>query len=287
MLPDFTKKAVAFLERQSKDKPFFLYFPLASPHTPVVPNKAFLGKSKAGIYGDFVVETDWAIGEVVKTLKNKGLYDNTLIIVTSDNGSSPHGYPIPLEKKHNHLTSHIYKGRKSHTYEGGHRVAFLATWPARVKAGTTCDAKVCLTDLLATSAQIVDASYPDTAGEDSVSFLPALDGKTEGLRTSVVHHSLNGTFCLRDENWKIIFGKGAGGFGQIKEKAFNDPIQLFDMKADVRETKNVAADHPEVVERLKKVMAEQVSKGRSTPGKPQKNDGPAWWKQLAPFMDKP
>jgi len=288
VLPDFTKQAVGFIDRQSKDKPFFLYFPLASPHTPVAPNKAFLGKSKAGLYGDFVIETDWAVGQVTAALKKKGVYENTLIIVTSDNGSSPHGFPIGEEKQYDHLTSHLYKGRKSHTYEGGHRVAFIAAWPNRIKAGTVSTQVVCLTDLLATCADVLGQKIPQTAGEDSVSFLPALDGKqrSKSLRDSVVHHSLNGTFCLRHENWKIIFGKGHGGFSSIKQSVSRKPIQLYDMKSDVGETKNVASSHPEVVEQLRAMMAGYVTHGRSTPGTAQSNDGPKHWSQLKSIIKK-
>ena len=288
VLPDLTKKAVAFLEKQSKDKPFFLYFPTPSPHTPVAPNDRFKGKSKAGIYGDFVIETDWAFGQLVETLKKKGLYENTLFIVTSDNGSSPHGYPIGLEKEHRHSTSLIYKGRKSHTYEGGHRVNFTATWPKVIKPGSISAQPVCHVDLMRTCADILGKTLPETAAEDSVSFLPVLKGGAidPSLREGIVHHSLNGTFCLRVGKWKAIFGKGQGGFGQIKEPVPKDPIQLYDLEADVRETTNVVGDHPDVMKRLGKLMAKYVTDGRSTPGARQKNEGAAHWKQLTPFLPK-
>ena len=272
VLPDFTKKAVAFIEQQSKETPFFLYVPYASPHTPVAPNDAFLGKSEAGIYGDFVIESDWGVGEIVAALKRKEVFDNTLVIVTSDNGSSSAGYPIQEEIKHKHNTSLGYKGRKSHTYEGGHRVPFIAHWPKGIAKPGKSDAIICTTDLFATAADMINTEIPAAAAGDSVSFLPALKGKTEGLRNSVVHHSLDGTFCLRRDNWKIIFGRGQGGFKQIKEPVSKDWIQLYDLEKDRGETTNVAADHPEVVDSLRTAMAEIVADGRSTEGAPQTND---------------
>lgn len=289
VLPEMTRRALAWLDKQSADTPFFLYFPLPAPHTPVVPIEKFRGKSKAGEYGDFVVQCDWVVGQVIETLKQRGVANNTLLIVTSDNGSSPHGFPIKEEIQYQHATSHIYKGRKSHTYEGGHRVAFIASWPARMKAGSVCDEPICHTDLLATCAEIVGEKLPDGAGEDSVSILPLLEGrKLDGpLREAVVHHSLNGTFCIRQGEWKLIHGPGHGGFTSIKEPFSKDSIQLYHVAGDVRETKNVAEEHPEVVNRLRKLLASYIERGRSTPGHPQSNDGPAYWKQLEGIVARP
>ena len=149
VLPRLCEEAVAYIDGKavaSPRKPFFLYFPLPAPHTPVLPNKPFLGKSKAGIYGDFVVEVDWVVGQVMEALDRNRLAANTLIIVTSDNGST---MTIRREfQEYDHATNYHFRGQKSDAWDGGHRIPFIARWPGKVKPGTTCEDTICLTDLL-------------------------------------------------------------------------------------------------------------------------------------------
>jgi hypothetical protein len=180
VLPDLTKKSVDYIRGRAAaakaGQPFFLYLPLASPHTPIVPTKEWQGKSGLGSYGDFVLQTDWSIGEVLRALDEQGLAANTLVIVTSDNGCSPQaGFPELLAKGHN--PNFVLRGHKADVYEGGHRVPFLVRWPGHAAAGTPSPQTICLTDFMRTAAEIVGASLPDNAAEDSVSFLPALLGR--------------------------------------------------------------------------------------------------------------
>jgi arylsulfatase A-like enzyme len=267
VLPILTQKAVNFIEQQDKKTPFFLYFPMNSPHTPIVPTAQFRGKSGAGIYGDFVLETDWSIGELVAALKRKGLYKNTIIVVTSDNGTSPHSFPIDRELKYHHNTSNNFKGRKSHSYEGGHRVPFIVTWPAAIKAGTTSDEVVCSTDFFATLAELMHHKLKKTEGVDSYSILPVLLGKklNDPLREATVHHSLSGMFSIRKGKWKYIDGKGHGGFGGrlIKEEFSTEPQQLYNMETDPYETKNIYKQHPEIVAELKALLEKYKAQGYS------------------------
>ncbi len=265
VMPDITQKAVEYIQNQETGKPFFLYFPWAAPHTPVVPNDEFIGKSRAGEYGDFVVECDATVRRVVEALKENGFYENTIIILASDNGSSPHGFPIEQEIEFGHNTSNGFKGRKSHSYEGGHRVSFIVTWPGKAKAGSVSDEVICTTDLYATLADLLGHKLSDNEAHDSYSFLPVLLNKTveKPLREATIHHSLNGHFSIRKGNWKYIDAKGHGGFAQIKEEVPQDSVQLYNMENDPAETTNVFGENPEVVQELKTLLEKYKEQGYS------------------------
>ncbi|NQZ57046.1 MAG: arylsulfatase, partial [Lentisphaeraceae bacterium] len=196
--PNFVKRACHYIEKQSDDKPFFLYLSLPSPHTPILPTKAFHGKSKLNEYGDFVMQIDSHVGQVIETLKKQGLYKNTLFIFTADNGTSPRA-DIPELMAKGHDPSGALRGRKADIFEGGHRVPYIVSWPkGGVKPGSVCDAAVCLTDLIATCAEIVGTQLSAAAGVDSVSNLPLLRGQTRlQKREAIVHHSINGSFAIR------------------------------------------------------------------------------------------
>lgn len=274
VLPTLTRKAVEFIDRHAS-RPFFLYLPLNSPHTPIVPSAAWQGKSGLGPYGDFVMETDWALGEVLQALDRNGLAENTLVVFTSDNGCSPAAGVRDLEAR-GHFPSHVFRGYKADIWDGGHRVPFITRWPAVVKPGGTCGRLVGLTDLLATVADLLGEKLPDDAGEDSVSLRPLLRGQDRAVRETVIHHSIQGRFAIRDERWKLILGPGSGGWASPRDpEALRQglpPIQLYDMAADPGEKINVHDKHPEVVERLIKILEKHVTDGRSTPGAPQAND---------------
>ncbi len=276
VLPKLTEKAVEYIGRQTGEKPFFLYLPLTSPHTPIVPAKEWQGKSGLGDYADFVTETDWTLGQVLAAVAKNGLSENTLIIFTSDNGCSPAANPAALEKK-GHFPSAGFRGYKADIFDGGHRIPFVVRWPARVKAGTTSDQVVCLTDLMATCAEITGAKLPDSAGEDSVSLLQVLTGTALApVRGSVIHHSINGSFAIRQGQWKLELCAGSGGWSAPKpggkEEKRLPPVQLYDLTRDPGEKNNVQAENPDVVKRLTALLEKQVADGRSTPGAPQKND---------------
>ena len=309
VLPTLVEKTTAYIKKQAKSKkPFFIYMPLNSPHTPIAPSPAFKGKSHFGIYADFVMETDWAIGEVIKTVDALGLGDNTLIIVTADNGCSPAaaraqkkekniaflmGEKNPTIDPNKHYPSIGFRGHKADIYEGGHRVPFIVRWNKKVKAGSVCEQTICLVDFFATTAEILKTSYPDSVAEDSVSFLPYLLGKTkQPLRKATVHHSINGSFAIRQGHWKLSFCPGSGGWSKPrpprkgkKIPEFKQWIQLYDLSKDIAETTNVAEAHPEVVKQLTALAEQYIKEGRSTPGTPQKNTGktfmyPRWLQKI-------
>ncbi len=293
VLPTLTKKAVEVIHKHAAAKePFFLYLPLNSPHAPILPSAEWQGKSGINLYADFVMETDDAIGQVMKALQDNGLSENTVVIFTSDNGCSPTA-DFKTLAEHGHNPSYIFRGMKADIFDGGHRVPFIVQWPAVIKPGTKCDQTLCLLDFMATAEDILGQKLPDSAAEDSVSFLPYLKSATEKpLREAIVHHSINGSFSIRQGNWKLELCRDSGGWSdpkpvnpKAKAKAVLEAaaalpaVQLYDLSTDIGEQKNVQAEHPEIVTRLTKLLQKYVAEGRSTPGAPQKNTvEPNLWK---------
>lgn len=277
VLPTFTRKAVEFVQQQSAGTPFFLYLPLNAPHTPIVPTPEWMGKSGLNPYADFVMETDACIGQVLDALEQKGLTRDTLLIVTSDNGCSPQAKFEELQAK-GHFSSGPLRGHKADIYDGGHRIPFLAQWPAKIAPGTRSNQLTCLTDLLATCAEIVGAKLPPNAGEDSVSILPALLGTAkEPLREAVIHHSINGSFAIRQGEWKLELCGDSGGWSQPRPgtpAAKNlPPTQLYKIGGgDIAETDNLADRERATAERLEKLLTKYIADGRSAPGPAQAND---------------
>ncbi len=273
VLPTLTRKAVEFIDQRAKaEKPFFIYLPLPSPHTPIVPTKDWQGKSGLNPYADFVMQTDFSVGQVMDALEKSGIANNTLVIFTSDNGCSPSAKVGELESKE-HFPSELRRGYKADLWDGGHRVPFIARWPGKIKAASRTDQITCLTDLMATSAEIVGAKLPENAGEDSVSILPALLGEAAApLREAIVHHSIRGNFAIRQGQWKLEFCKDSGGWS--KGTSADEPGQLYDMSKDVGEQTNAYDQHPEIVSQMTKLLEKYVADGRSTPGPSLKNDAP-------------
>jgi arylsulfatase A-like enzyme len=281
MLPNLTESAEDFIAAQKgKDRPFFLYLPWNSPHSPVVPTKEWQGKSGINAHADFVMQTDDSFDRVMKALKKHGFADNTLVICSADNGTSPSTSGLNVLKEHDHDPSAGFKGMKSDIWEGGHRVPFIISWPGVVEAGRTSNKLVCLTDLMATFAEMVNYTLPEDQGVDSFSFLPMLRGESDHARQDVIHHSISGQFSIRNNEWKLIHGPGSGGWGSpktaealksAKEKGVT-PFQLYNMIEDKYETKNVHTQHSEVADSLLKLSQKQIANGRSTPGKHLKND---------------
>jgi arylsulfatase A-like enzyme len=276
VLPTVTRKAVEYIHAQSKaGKPFFLYLPLNSPHTPILPAKEWQGKSGISPYGDFVMQTDWTVGQILDAIDKEGISGNTLVILTSDNGCSK-AANIPELQSKGHFPSAWFRGSKSDLWDGGHRIPFIVRWPATVAAGSTCNQLVCLTDLMATCADLVGTKLPDNAGEDSFSFLQALKGKPiPSSRAGVIHHSINGYFSYRQGKWKLLLSKGSGGWSSPTEKEFKDgsaEAQLYDMEKDPGETNNLYKTQPEIVAQLLEQLESDVQRGRSTAGPDQKND---------------
>jgi arylsulfatase A len=260
-----------------------LYVPWSSPHSPVVPSAAWQGKSGLNPHADFVMQTDDSYGQIIEALRHNGLLDNTLVICSSDNGTS-----APTSKKDNletmgHFPSGDLRGSKADIWDGGHRVPFFALWPKVIKAGSSSDELVCLADVMATVAEIVGFKLPPNAAEDSMSFLPALEGRDNHARTSVIHHSVSGYFAIRQDNYKLIMCPGSGGWTKPKptaalwktQEADGKPtVQLYDMTQDLGEQTNLAASMPEKVKHLQALLQKQVDQGRTTPGPQQANDAP-------------
>jgi arylsulfatase A len=278
VMPRFAGEAVRYIERRAKDnakQPFFLYAPLSSPHLPLVPNQEFRGRSQAGEYGDFVVETDAFVGAILAALDRTGVAENTLVIFTSDNGGLYHWWePKETDDKKNyrlgkrakyvkdfgHQGNAHLRGTKADIWEGGHRVPFLVRWPGKTPAGATNSSLIELTDLLATCAGIVDAKLPAGAGEDSRNILPLLLGQTPSkpVRDYAVHHSLWGVSAIRQGPWKLIPHRGSGGFTFPRTidvaKVGGPEGQLYHLANDPSETQNLWEQKPKVVQRLGRLL---------------------------------
>ena len=273
VLPTITKKAVQFIEehtKQSPENPFFLYFPLTAPHQPWVPVDFVKGRSRAGVYGDFVFQVDWTVGQVLDTLDKLKLTDNTLIIVTSDNGSH---WKKDFIKEYSHRANYHFRGMKADIWDGGHRIPFIARWPApmaqgKIKPGASSDETICLSDLMATCAAIVGEELPDNAGEDSYNILPALLGKKldKPIREATVHHSSRGMFSIRQGKWKLVLGRGSGGFSEpkhIEPKPGEPKGQLYNLQEDIAEENNLWIGRPDVVQRLTELLEKYKKQGHS------------------------
>ena len=283
-----SKEAVAFVDRH-KDEPFFLFYPTTNIHFPITPNSRFAGKTRAGAYGEFVVEFDWAVGELLDALDRHGIADKTMVIVTSDNGGRPPGKTKDLEDFGDHRCNGPWRGAKRMIHEGGHRVPLIVRWPGQTPAGVVSRKPVCLTDFFATFAGLLDQPLAGDAGEDSDDISALLKGKPdEALKDrAIIHHSVAGQFAIRKGDWKLIEGSGDGDYprnekGKMDVKTWHperDPktgewlpldyfqlewdgkFQLYKLADDPGEQNNLAAKHPEKVEALRKEL-DEIREGR-------------------------
>ena len=281
-----TRKAVQFIER-SKDHPFFLYFTPDNVHSPYTPNQRFHGTSACGVYCDFIRELDWSVGEVLSALERSGVADNTLVIVTSDNGGL---YSRPAYDLGHRVNADLL-GQKTDAWEGGHRVPFVARWPKKIKEGSRSDELICLVDLMATMASVVGVNLPREAAPDSFNVLPALLGDTshKPVRSgAVILASYSGMLAVREGDWILILGRGSGGstteyfkhYGMrleelnrkttgwaVKGMGEPDPSlppgQLYNLAKDRSQVENLYKDHPEIVKRLTNVLVDYRARGRS------------------------
>lgn len=275
-LPKLADKAVQYLVScKGNSKPFFLYFPLTAPHTPIVPTVEYRGRTIT-TYTDFVLMIDDIVGKLIKTLKDNGLYDNTLIVFTSDNGCSPAADYEHL-KQLGHNPSYIYRGTKADLFDGGHRIPLIISWGNRY-SGICDNSLVCLTDLMATFADLTGYQLQNGEAEDSFSMMPLLLGRKGYGRKSVVHHSIDGSFSIRKGEWKLLLSPSSGGWSYPRPGkddaiiATLPAFQLYNMKDDPQESRNVYDNNPKVADNLVKELTEIIVQGRSTPGAPSKND---------------
>ena len=279
VLPHLFQKSTQHVRERAEEskqgRPFFLYLALPAPHTPIVPVPPFQGASGMNPYADFVMQVDHHMGELFATLKEAGVDDNTLVIFTSDNGCSPQAN-FDVLKEHDHDPSAGYRGHKADIYEGGHRVPFIVRWPSRIKFGQSTSALTCLTDFYATMQDITEQSVDDDAGEDSFSLVPVFNGGDGTGRETLVSHSIGGFFAIRQGDWKLCLSAGSGGWSAPREPAARKqnlpPLQLYNLQEDRGERTNLAKQHPERVASLLRLLDQQVTEGRSTPGTPVTND---------------
>ncbi len=276
LLPTWAEKADAYIAARSERKePFFLYLPMTSPHTPLAVNAAWIGKSGLGNrYADLVMETDDIFGRILTSLEVHGVAEETLVLFASDNGCA-HYIGTDMMEAQGHFPSAHFRGYKSDIWDGGHRIPCIARWPGVIEPGTTSPQLVCLVDLLATCADILDVELMESEGEDSVSWLPLFEGRDAPVRTHVVHHSIQGKFAIRDRRWKLALCPGSGGWakGDAEAAAEGLPlVQLYDMENDPEEQHNLQASHPDQVRAMTALLEKTVANGRSTPGPRQRND---------------
>jgi arylsulfatase A-like enzyme len=259
--PIFTKKAIEFIENHQKlspEKPFFLHFCPSSPHIPWLAPDAAKGKSREGPRGDLVYLIDMCVGKIMDILDKYNLKDNTLVIVTSDNG--------PQKGANGHLSAGNFRGYKAQIWEGGHRVPFIARWPGKIKPGSISDELISLTDLPATFAALTGTKLPENAGEDSFNILPSLTGKANHESPAVrIFHSGAGAFAIRKGKWKLIQGtKGAGtGKFDLNSPTLNSVGQLYDLDQDPYEQNDLWETNPEKVRELIQLLEMCKKEGSS------------------------
>ncbi len=276
-LDRLAEEASAFINAAAKkDSPFFLYVPLTAPHKPVWPHRRFHGKTDLGKYGDFVVQFDATVGNVLKSIDSAGVRDNTLLIYTSDNGSfmrrlhknDARGHvddeTIQAYRADRHRANGPFRGTKADIWEAGHRVPFFARWPGEFRAGRRVGVTICVTDVFATVAEILNMPLPKGAAPDSFSFF---QWRKRGLglraRPPVVHHSAAGMFAIRVNEWKLVLGNGSGGRQLPRGNPFAKPYALFNLESDIAEGSNlILSEDP----RLPKILEEYLEIIRTDEG---------------------
>ena len=275
----FLEKSREFLAEHARERsgqPFFLFHSMQAVHLPSFASEKFQGSSGAGPHGDFLVEMDHVVGALMEALRENGFGENTLVFFTSDNGPEVPTV-LSMRRDHDHDGAHPWRGVKRDNWEGGHRVPFLAWWPGRIPAGTVSEQTLCLTDLVATVASLVDAALPADAAEDSFDFLPVLRGEHDGspIREFTLHQTISLALAIRSGAWKYLDHRGSGGndysrdgnWGMkayaLPERAPEAPGQLYHLETDPGETSNLYFEHPEVVKRLRTKLQEFVVSGRS------------------------
>lgn len=272
VLPHLTEKAVNYIRQRGSDPdtPFFLYFPLPAPHTPILPTEQFQGCSGAGDYGDFCVQVDAVVGQVMEALDSIGATENTLVIFTSDNG--PEVIAYERARTYKHYSMGPLRGLKRDTWEGGHRIPFIAHWPERIQPGSVSHQVISLVDLLATAADIAGVSLPQDAGEDSLSILPVLQGEAidRSRREAIVYHSHDGEFAIRQGDWVFIDAPTGDNNGEPewlkKERGYEShsyPGELYHLNDDLAQSRNLYGDYPEKVKELKALLERYKAEGRS------------------------
>ena len=259
VLPRFTREAISVIENHAARKevqPMMLYLAYPAPHTPWLPSREFIGKSGAGLYGDFMHMVDSNIGQVLGALEKHSMSENTIVIFTSDNG--PVWYDRDVER-FQHDSSGGLRGMKADAWENGHRMPFIVRWPGKASANSVSSQLISFTDIFSTMAEILGTSIPEGQAPDSISFLATLKGQKDAAKTARKSLALaagRGHMMVRLENWKLITGPGSGGFsGGPKKPGPGIPAgQLYDLADDPGETRNLFVQMPEKVNQLSQLL---------------------------------
>ncbi|RTE53917.1 arylsulfatase [Arenibacter aquaticus] len=268
VLPTLTKKTVAWIDEQKKDKPFFLYLALPSPHAPIIPNDEFDGTSQAGAYGDFVVQTDWVAGQVLKALKRNGFDENTLVIFSSDNG--PEKFAYERAEKFDHYSMGDFRGLKRDLWEGGHHIPFVIKWPNHINPGTVSDDLISQIDVMATLLDITETKIPEKGAIDSQSFLPIITGESnhKHKRTATIHNTNPGRYAVRMGKWLYI-NYTTGSVGRMPESFkklrgytdFTTEGLLFDLEKDPEQRINLFETYPEKIKEMEAYLQQELDRG--------------------------
>lgn len=272
----FLEKSQTFLKdhvRSNPDKPFFLFHSTQAVHLPSFPADRFKGKTNAGPHGDFIHQLDYIVGELLNTLDQLGVADNTLVILSSDNGPEVPSV-IAMRRDYGHDGARPWRGMKRDQWEGGHRVPFIARWPGKIQSGSASHQTICQTDLMATCAAITGYSLPENTAEDSYNILPALmsEDKGEAIRPYTLHQTNRLGLAIRKGPWKYLDHQGSAGNRyeqermapfRIKDTAPDAPGQLYNLDTDPGETRNLYFQHPERVKELKAILEKSKASGRS------------------------
>ena len=263
-IPVTTRKGIAKIhEFAAKEAPFFLFFSYPSPHTPIVPNDGFDGRSRAGAYGDHVVETDESIGRLLAALDVSGAAENTIVIFTADNGSEWLAYDRDVNT--GHWSSHPFRGAKRDLYEGGHHVPTIIRWPGVLPAGGTNEALLSQIDFMATFAAMLSVDLPEDQAIDSHNQLATVLGQPASVRETLVHNTFEDHYAIRDGDWVLI--DAPMGYTRMRDQipgwearhGYEDddlPVELYDLSKDPGQHHNLAAKYPVKVADLQRQLAE-------------------------------
>lgn len=280
VVPACTRHAVELIEAsaESDSEPLFLFFALTSPHSPVAPNERHRGQSGIGNYGDFVCELDWAVGEIIDAVDRSSMSEDTLIIFTSDNGpeteTADDEGAYSRARRSGHYSMGPLRGVKRDVWEGGHRVPFIASWPAVIPPGTCCDHLISLADFFSTCASIVDSRIQPNAAQDSQSILPLLNGErsSEPVRSEMVLHSGGGRFAFREGPWLLIDGPSGSEKpepdwlrAERGYKSHHEAQELYDLSSDLSERDNLIRRRPTLGESMSRQLNATVGHHRRRP----------------------
>ena len=271
IVPELTRRAVQQVHDLAKSgKPFFLFYSMTSPHEPISPSPPFMDQSGIAPIADFVMETDWSAGQVIEAVDEAGIAGETIVIFTADNGHSHYtGWDELVEA--GHMPSGPFRGHKGDIWEGGHRVPLLVRWPGRVEPNSSSDQLVSLTDLFATSLDVVGVDLPPDGAEDSMSFLGAMTGEPQAHgRASLVSHSNHGEFAYRDGPWKLVYRRSDPSLE--KSRGLPTIAELYDLGSDIAEEHDLASERPEKVAELQERFDEMIARGASRSGIVSAND---------------